>query len=563
MCNCQGIFIDRSYWVSPNCAPFRIMNPATPQYAITVRFFYGESFGVLNGTYVPGSAMTVGSGFSPDFAAPAPFNPTTGVSLSWLNGTSDGFAVTQIETEYDLNGGYTTELRGTIMMCDNGNHPYCTNSDQTDNTQPGNLPTANINVTDPMGVVNPWARFRGNVTNYIPLVPLPDFIFDKNITVTTPAGDIPAVEAYDAAWWYYLSAEEKNTVGIGCGQNGWTMNGVADTASSHRMCAGPQGTCVPGIDKSLRGESVVPPCSIAANFLDYVNRLSDKPAVAQTERPRHVPNDWTPDLPNYAVHRGKLFNYGDVEVTSGRLSVNLRISVAADFEGVEIAQSGGTITAVDCFISSQSGNGQIDVIVTNTGNVPSEYAFVKGSGTTSALTVPRQSRSIAPQAPTTVTLNVQTNGNYGPQDADSQFLSVVLTPSLYPDGVLGQTDPIQCVPQYGLPDIKPIITGNVALSEQLADTFFFNEKQNPTCGIWCGFMSPFHRARFFTSFEIWVMTWVIILLLVMVDVYVTVVVTQRVDKVVQTNISESQAFKKEKYRIEAMPRGPPPGESGS
>jgi hypothetical protein len=187
LCNCMGVFVERSYWVKPVCAPYRIVNPSVPVYRIDVRLLYGEAFGSLNGTLVPGGLMTVGSGFSPFYAAEdacSDENNTVTATLGWVNGTSDGFAVVELLGEEYIDGGGTTNLQGSIVMCNNGNQgSYCGNTENTSDVNVDAFPSSDINVTDPMGVINQWCKYRtcgdNVIDNPIPLVPLPDFILNN------------------------------------------------------------------------------------------------------------------------------------------------------------------------------------------------------------------------------------------------------------------------------------------------------------------------------------------------------------------------------------------------
>lgn len=553
LCNCMGVFVERSYWVKPVTAPYRIQNPSVPQYVIQVTLLYGEAFGDLNGTAVPNGTMTVGAGFSPFFAAPdkcSSDNETISATLSWINGTIDGFAVTEIIGTYTSNGGSTTNLQGSIVMANNADG-YCGNQPGVSTTDVSAVPSTGITVTDPTGLINPWNRYRNCNTTAacsLPLVPLPDYIFDND----TDSTGCNLVTANNGAWWYYLSQEDKDTFGGSCGQNGMTLNGVADTATSRTMCAGPQGTCIPGIDTRLQGEAVKPPCSVAVDFLEYVKKYRTDTSGATSVKPPHVPNDWNPALPNYAVHRGKLFAYADPQVTGGKLAAELRLSIAADFDGVIVAQSSGTVTAVSCFISTATGEGTFLADATNLGSVPASYQFISGDGTTPAVYMDAQIRTLPAAATTRVSLVVKTVGELWVGDSiNDQFMTVSLSTQLGPF-FLGLSDPVQCIPQYGNPIISPILPANTTLTESLADTVFNALANNPQCGLWCTVISPWSRGKFFTPLE-----WTIIILgftitLTVAIAYVILVVGQNIAVKETKNTAEEKQFEREEERAERV-----------
>ena len=431
-------------------------------------------------------------------------------------------------------------------MCNNGNgHEYCGNAEGVSATDSTGVPSTNIIVTDPMGVINPWCRYRdcavgANDTN-LPLVPLPDFLFDN----ATDSDSCNLVEANLQTWWYYLSQEEKNTFGIGCGQNGMTIVGTGDAAMARTMCAGPQGTCIPGIDRRFRGEAVQPPCSVAVDFLEYVKQYLDDADGADRVRPPHVPNDWTAALPNYAVHRGKLFAYADPQVVNGAMAATIRLSIAADFDGVVVAQSAGTLTPVSCFINTVTGTGIFTADATNLGTVPAGYAFYSDpSTTTPQIIMKSQPQTLAASAVSRISLTVDIQDGYFGDAVNSQFMGVIMATSLA-NFVQATTPPIQCVAQYGNPIITPILSANTTLTEALADSYFNALANNPTCGFWCHTLNPFQRTSFFTPFEWFVMDFVIALLLVGVIIFIMVVVYQRIRRVEAMDIAEEQQFEKE------------------
>lgn len=537
LCNCRGVFVERAYWVAPFCAPYRIVNPSRPQYVVTVSLKYSN--GPLAGQYVPNGTMTVGSGFSPFFDAgdpPGAANATVGL-LSWLNATVDGFAVSEILSEYTKSGGYTTNLEGSIVMCNNGEKPYCgfetTNSDAVDD----NVPNANIRTAGNTGIGNPWndPDSNGELRRYN--VPLPDFLYNL-----TNAGK---VENNLAAWWYFLSQEERDTYGLACGQNGWRITGTADTASANTMCNNLQGTCVPGVDRQLRGEAVAAPCTVAVDFLNYVAKYiprdGDTPAEAAAKknppRPPHVPPSWESALPTYTVHRGKLFRYDDPVVSNGRMAIRLRISIAADFAGETVVQAGGSVSATSCDVSTVDGLGSFYVQAVNKGTQPAQYSFSVGPTCTPGLSFEPQIVSIMPGDATadpktwsTVRLNIRASDMYGTPGvpANAQSCSVIMTPSLSPETILGTTAVIPCVPQYGYPEIAPLKSADVPFTESLADSAVVNLVNGGGCGWLCATWNWGNNSSIMTPFEWMIITFVITVVVFFATILVIIMMGQHV-----------------------------------
>lgn len=497
-CNCKAMFIERAYWVAPFCAPYRIENPAQLQYAITIELRYGGTEGEEQyDKPVPNGTMVVGSGFSPFFDPGDPIGDgSTSAILSWLNATVDGFAVSEILSEYTKSGGLTTNLPGSIVMCNNGQAEpqYCGFSTTNDDIGSSNIPNPKIRTANRTGFSNPWAE---RPDPGMPPVPLPDFIYNM-----TAAGDL---EANQGMWWYYLSQEEIDTFGLACGANGWRLTGSADTASSYTMCNNLQGTCIPGIDRQFRGEAVRPPCSVAVDFLNYAVKFRNvtNPRV----RPPHVPPSWAPELPTYTVHRGKLFRYDDPVVVKKYAAAQLRISVAADFAGETVVQADGDVvtSSKGCTITTADGLGVYYVDATNKGTMAAQYAFKKGE-CTPGLQFDTQIASIDPgDTPTEIALSIVASSCYGngePEcDANSQSCSILMTPSLAQNDVLGTTALTQCIPQFGLPQIQPILSANVSYTESIADSTYTNFVNGPGCGFICSLGDPFSRKSFLTPRE--------------------------------------------------------------
>lgn len=529
LCNCKSNFIERAYWVGPFCAPYRIVNPSKLQYVITVTLLYGgDKNSEQYNKPVPNGTMVVGSGYSPFFDPgdpPGAGNATTQI-LPWLNATIDGFAVTEIISEYTMSGGLTTALPGAIVMCNDGKvhgaqQPYCgfatLNENSTSPPNPNSVPTANIYTAGRTGMQNPWPN-TANIT--CSPVPLPDFIYNN----TNFSGTI---DANQGTWWNYLSQDEIFTYGTACGTNGWRLTGPADTASAYTMCSNLQGTCVPGIDLQFRGEAIKPPCSVATDFLNYVDRwmkrTGDSAEVIREkddpgEVPPHVPPTWNTAQPTYAVHRNKLFRYDDPVVTKQWAAARLRISIAADFAGETIVQAGGTIAADFCTMTTQDGLGLFHVIVQNKGTMAAEYAFIKGPECTGGLDFDTQIFSVSAGEPTKLALSIIATSSYGSQaePANAQSCSVSIAPSLVQSDILGTTAVISCVPQYGVPQIGPILAANVTYEEGLADSYILSHVNGPGCGFWCSFGNPFQRKAFLTPFEWEVVTFFLTILLFVV-----------------------------------------------
>ncbi len=551
MCNCKGVFVERSYWVAPFCAPYRIVNPGQLQYVINVTLLYGgDNTSALYNTPVPNGTMTVGAGFSP-FEDPGDPPNVAGAILSWLNATIDGFAVTEIVSEYTKSGGYTTNLPGAIVMCNDGKGTpqYC-GFTTTNDTNPNAIPNPDIRTAGRTGLNNPWPDVGGTGP---PIVPLPDFIYN-----TSSAGDI---DANHGQWWYYLNQEELDTYGIACGQNGWRIVGPADTASSYTMCNNLQGTCVPGIDRQFRGEAVRPPCSVAVDFLNYV--VAQTPDTDSTDAtspppdPDHVPPGWNNQNPQYAVHRGKLFWYNDPVVVRGEAAVRLRISVAADFTEETVVQAGGTVTVTsppDCTISTQDQLGSFFVLATNKGTMAAEYRFTKGECTPGLDFEPQVFSIEARATPTKIRLAVTGSDLYGTagNEANAQSCSVVMTPSLAPTLVLGTTDVIPCTPIYGLPDIGPILSANTSYEENLADSFIINYVNSGSCSGWfCDIWNPKFHNQFFSPLEWTIFTFFMMVLIFTLTIFSIVCIGQRFTALKQQQTAYRSTVRKRDRQLEA------------
>ncbi len=533
-CNCKANFIERAYWVAPFCAPYRIVNPSALQYAITVELRYGgDPNSPQYDKPVPNGTMTVGSGFSPFVYSGDP--PSAGAVLAFLNATIDGFAVTEIVEEYTQAGGTTTALPGAIVMCNNGvKQPFCgfttLNTDTNATAYPNNVPNANIRAANNTGFVNPWPHIWESSS---PSVPLPDFIYNN----TGFSGDL---EANQATWWYYLSQDEIDTFGLGCGQNGWSLVGTADTASSQTMCQNIQGTCVPGIDEHFRGEAIKPPCSVAVDFLNYVDewlkRSDDDTDTINNKnnppQPPHVPPTWDVQQATYAVNRGKLMRYDDPIVLAKYAAARLRISVAADFGDTTVVQAGGSAVATSCFITTQDGLGLYYVDVTNKGSMAAQYEFRQGE-CTPGLNFSTQIKSIAPTAPDkplSISLSIGVSPAYGTlgNDANAQSCSIIMTPSLDPGKILATTALIPCVPQYGLPQIGPILAANVTYGEGIIDSYLPGSPNSPKCGFWCAALDPFNNRHFLSPLEWTIITFMFSLLFFTLTVFACICFGQRI-----------------------------------
>lgn len=538
MCNCYGMFIERSYWVSPICAPYRIQNPGRPQYAITVELVPVGTVGGNTGVPVPGGTMTVGAGW-------APFDVNNSqATLSWINGTIDGFAVTEILQEYTKSGGYTSNIQGNIVMCNSaqGNTDAFCGMSTTNNTNSNKVPNADIfTAPDKMGLENPWAPFNASAAK----VPLSDFLYRALIGNDTDASAEKDEMARNFnTWWFYLSQSEQDTYGLGCGQNGWTMNGAADTATTTSMCAGPQGTCIPGIDRRLRGEAVQPPCDIAVDFLKYVHRTDGQPEASK-EAPPHVPPGWTAELPPFYVHRGQLRWTSDPLVQNGNMNVRLRISIAADFDGVETAQSNGEVEAVECFVATQNLVGVFQVTATNLGSVTSEFVFSRGPECTDGLDVPDYTISLSAGNPTLVNVPIQGSAAYNAQNAADQFCSISIAPSLLKGtGVVsGSTAKTQCTAQYGIPVIIPIASANVTYTEQLADTFFFNYHNDPSCsGFLCGWANGWLHGGFLKGLFMYIFDIILVAFITMAIALCLLITAKDTNDITQEQIGMMQGI---------------------
>lgn len=549
LCNCQGIFIERSYWVAPMCSPYRILNPARPQYAITVELIPTDIAGE-SGVVVPGGTMTVGAGWAP-WASDAERE----LQLSWINGTVDGFAVTEILSEYTKSGGYSSNLHGNIVMCNSAtqSNSFCSMT-STNDTASTKLPSADIfTAPDVQGVVNPWSvAFLPNST--VPLVPLPDFLYKALGYGNASLGlEQDELERNAKTWWFYLSQNEQDTYGLACGQNGWTMRGAADTATTTSMCAGPQGTCVPGIDRRLRGEAVKPPCTVAVDFLNYV--VGDSAGVPLSEQgsaPQHVPFDWDAAAPQYYVHRGQLRWTGDPLVQNGNMNVRLRISVAADFNGVESAQSSGTVEAEQCYVSSSSSTGIFQVKATNQGSVTSEFVFSQGPECSPSLEIPDYVVSLSAGAPTIVNVPIQGNALYTGAAVANAFCSVTIAPSLLKgtNVVTGTTAQTPCTNQFSPAVIIPYLSANVTYTEAVFDTAFANFHNDPDCSGWlCGYANGWKHGGYLSAAMIWIESLVFTAMLTMLMALVMIIIGKRLNEVMEYRIGMSQGLAEDIRRL--------------
>lgn len=542
LCNCKGVFIERTSWVSPVCAPYRIQNPGLPKYEITVLLV--PTSGTNSGIPVPGGTMTVGAGW-----ASFDENNTEAV-LSWINGTKDGFAVTEILSEYTKSGGYTSNLQGSIVMCNDaqGVNAFCDMSSQND-TQSEKLPNADIRTApDKQGVRNPWSVFNNTLDAK---VPLPDFLYKAIGNGNSTLSDLARNSTFNT-WWYYLSQSEQDTYGLACGQNGWTMNGAADTATTKSMCAGPQGTCIPGIDRRLRGEAVQPPCSIAVDFLNYVSENNGK-STASTQAPPHVPPGWTSEFPQYYVDRGELRWTTDPLILDGNMNVRLRISIAADFDGVEVAQSNGNIEAKECFIATQNLVGVFQVTATNLGDVTSEFVFTRGPECSPGIDVPDYVVSLTP-GPTLVNVPIQGTAEYNGENAQDQFCSISIAPSLLQgtDRITGSTERTQCTAQYSVPVIIPILSANVTYTERVADTLFFNYQNDPDCsGFLCGLVNGWKHGGFFDAFFMYIFSLFLTAFLTLLLAMAFVLVGKNINDITQQEIGNRQGMEQAIRDIES------------
>ncbi len=556
-CNCKSNFIERAYWVAPFCAPYRIVNPSALQYVITVELRYGgDPDSPQYDQPVPNGTMSVGAGFSP-FVDPGD-PPTAGSVMAFLNATIDGFALTEVISEYIQAGGTTTALPGAIVMCNNGvEQPFCgfttLNVDTNVTANPDNVPNANILAANATGLINPWPQIQNAVCAS---VPLPDFIYNN----TGFSGNL---EENQATWWYYLSQDEIDTFGLGCGQNGWTLTGTADTASSQTMCQNLQGTCVPGIDEHFRGEAIKPPCSVAVDFLDYVNEWMKRTGDSSEEidrknnppQPPHVPPTWSVQQATYSVNRGKLMRYDDPVVIGGYAAVELRLSLAADFGGTTVAQAGGTAVSTTCSITTQDGLGLYNILATNKGQMAAEYSFRQGQ-CTPGIEFPTQVRSIAPTAdgdPLPIALSIRASPLYGTpgNDANSQSCSIIMSPSLDPAAIFAVTDLIPCVPQYGLPQIAPILAANVTYGEGIIDSYPPGSPNSPKCGFWCAALDPFNNRHLLTPLEWTIITFMFSMLFFVLTVSACVCFCQRITISRKEQLSYAETLRQRALHLRA------------
>lgn len=377
-CDCDAYFVEKNYMVAPLCNTYVIRNP--PRLEYTVETYFTD----LDGNPIPGSLMTVGSGWGPDSTV----EQVTTLPLSQY--TPDGFALTRIVSADSPTGKKSSTLDGYVVVCDNGIHPSC--GTNTENIEKANLPTANIQTSTPDGRTNPWAGDRFDDTEA--KVTFSDQIFrfanelaQRLYNATTPTN---ATDTFNGLWHYYVEGRDTPKYGVGCGQIGWSPAGDTLASTAETICNGPIGTCVPGSDTTQFGEAIEPPCSVAADFYNYIvnyggtyanqedrqNGIGCRtPAPNLRKIPKHVPLDWDPIVPNYWLHRERYFKE---DRSLNDLTIRIELSIAADFEGEIITQAPGEINAEpqDCTIYRDEGTGRVKVSVDNTGTQSAEYVLV-------------------------------------------------------------------------------------------------------------------------------------------------------------------------------------------
>ncbi len=536
-CNCDADFLEIMYPVAPLCNTYVIRNPPRFEYTVTV------SFTDLDGNYIPGSTMVTGSGWSSNNTYP-PSN-----TLPQSQYTPDGFALTRILSTDSSTGKKTTELNGFIVMCNNGNNPACTVS--MTNITKSNLPTSNIQTSQPDGRTNPWDG--GYFTEDEAKVPLPDMVFRyANVNFVDPNNPTTTsiTQKEQAAWWYYVPEINTKNYGRGCGQVGMFPNGDSDPATANTMCNGPIGTCIPGVDTLMTGSVSDPPCNVAADFYHYVKAQGGTYSTYQQKqagstscpeqvsskfriKPPHVPLDWDPVTPQYWVHAGRLFKENDANVAS--VSIRTTLSIAADFIGEVITQAPGTINAEpqQCVLYVDSGTGALTVSVNNLGTQSAQY--ILRANCTEGIIMANADGLTFSQGPgvggssntQVLLLSVETTVQLTPTADEAAAGDVIPSCNalLYPSGVVIQDRPmstannIPCIVSFGWlptnPNGEPPHFGE-AIGQYVPVV------QGSTCGIFtplCYLVYP-HRQNFFSPLQILIITVFVAIFIVFFFMYV-------------------------------------------
>jgi hypothetical protein len=516
-CNCDANFVEKIYPVAPICNPFIIRNPPKLEYTVIVKFR------TMDGVFIAGTEMTVGSGWSPDNIEMPPI-----LNLSPYNYTIDGFALTKILAAETETGKQSSDLHGLIVMCNNQLNAACSSSldgDTLDDTR-GTLPSTVIDVSSPDCRINPWTgEFGDNIFDPNEgKVPLPDHIYryaDRN-SVT---GVEKTIDRDNAAWWYFVNSRNMEDYGRGCGQIGLFPGGDSDPATANTMCNGLMGSCVPGIDTLQRGEIIDPPCNIARDFYEYLVRVNsnteDGATACPTKPPKnpaniipkHVPIDWNPQKPNYWVCGGRLFHQNDLN--GGAINIHMTISVAADFIGEMVTQAPGFFDAEPqtCSIFLDTGAGMVTVSVENTGTQTAEYVLLaectqgivmaNPGGVPFSVAPGSSGVTIYQQIP--LGLNSTTKLTPSAEDTAAGLIVPSCNVSLYPSTLvterflLNKTAPIKCTVDFALIIIRPN-EGPIIIPDGIGS--IIPSVYGSGCSSWnllCDF--TFGRATFFSALE--------------------------------------------------------------
>jgi hypothetical protein len=388
-CGCASQWYDTVIPVGPLCDVYEISNPAVPMFNVTV---------VLTNSTGAQQTLVVGTA---------------------ANETTDGFVPFALSSDGSFRIDLTNidQPRGQTMPIQPGFIVVCGN--RLDNTQPARQDF--IGSSDALGLVNPFTQMNNQVPqtgSSTGRMPLPSTYLQFQETgvipdiIKTSPGNVPA-------WWYFVPPEKTIQYGDRCNQNGWLNYGTYDYSSATEMCAGRQGTCVPGYDlrggtsqsqeDPIRFPTVNTPCNVARQFVNFetgggANMAQGKPLNSPTSSgstvidvPDFLPIGWDPFNPNFWVHRDGLFSdtkNGNPAYVSGDVFVRLSLAIAGILVSDSVSVSGGYLEYIDgtrppaedplnaqytplgsCVLSLTSFSGKLSVKIVNSGSLPGTYSL--------------------------------------------------------------------------------------------------------------------------------------------------------------------------------------------
>ena len=447
-CGCKTAWRDMAIPVAPMCTVYKIEDPATPMYNVTVT--------VTNGDSKVSESITVGTAVVTD--------PATGQGGEINRAVTPDGTVGLSLIDFDQpNGNALPNLPGYIVVCGND----VTDSDLV-TVNDGETKQRRFSVemnqpfvgsSSPLGVTNPFEEAQAAGMDVAGRMPIPstyDLMARKynvlaNITRNSLGTNNPDPLGLETnypgqpAWWYYVPEEKMRDYGQGCNQIGWANYGHYDMASASTMCSGRTGTCVPGYD--FRGSSqnfsqsmLDPPKQVPAFvgriMSNYEVKYGNREASGTSEFipiPEFVPPDWNFRVGNYWVDGDGLFTsangQGGPAFAPGNARIRIKLSVAGTLLQTGTALSAGKLaypngaTAPNnsptdttnvplgsCIIELASSTGSLHVLIRNTGQSPATYS-IRANCTRSTVAVSLPTNiGVSPQSSgvqTTVTLEVQ------------------------------------------------------------------------------------------------------------------------------------------------------------